>query len=106
MTFLFLSGDALLLLLFPVISFLSIISILSAFFVILAFCMDRGTLHVFLFSCMIGSWSWLMGMGPAFIHYALGSVLYIRVHGCGLLVFSQFDLLLYFYLLLIVGSVD
>ena len=55
---------------------------------------------------MIGSWSWLMGMGPAFIHYALGSVLYIRVHGCGLVVFSLFDLLLYFYLLLIVGSVD
>jgi hypothetical protein len=68
--------------------------------------MDRGTLHVFLLPCMIGSWSWLMGMRPVFIHYALGSALYIRGQGCGLLVFSQFDLLLYFYLLLIVGSVD
>jgi hypothetical protein len=47
-----------------------------------------------------------MSLGPAFIHYALGWVLYGRVHGCGLLVFSQFDLLLSLYLLLIVGSVD
>jgi hypothetical protein len=68
--------------------------------------MDRGTLYVFRFSLydrvMVMAYGYASGfhtlcIGIGFIYSGLG--LWVTV-------FSQFDLLLYFYLLLIGGSVD